>query len=473
MHAIAPGRGAGALLLTIGLAVTGTAYAHPSSRATTPTCDGHSATVVGAPGATFTGTDHRDVIVSNGGHGSAEGGNDLICVTGRSGDLIDAGAGNDVVDARKARGLFGGPSAPGAGQPGPVWDVLGPGDDTFRGGPAPDRVFAGEVVGSQVVPGSDSGHDSISTGGGRDSVWSGDATTEGLPNNDVVHLGPGNDLAHLLARPHGAGLHGGRGRDALSLVTCCRDVRTVLDDRRQVMSLGGNVVLRFDSFSRFVFGAPFAHLTFRGSSRPERLVFEPTRADFNPRPTYGLTATMAGGDDVVHSEFELVGSIRGGPGDDSLRAGSDAEQSLSVYTRGHMIQDARVVLRFAGIERSTWVVHNPSANVVVRGTSHRDDVVVDDSREGTVGTLVMRGLAGDDRLTSFFVPGRIYGGPGDDVLSSAGQLYGGRGDDEMRGGPLDDILVGGPGHDTANGKRGQDQCRAEVEHDCELPVVGS
>src|SRR5690349_13426386 len=83
--------------LAAGLTAAGTTY---DALALEPaTCHGEPATIVGTPDGTFTGTDGRDVIVTNGASGKARGGADLICITGSTGAHIDAGAGKDVVDA--------------------------------------------------------------------------------------------------------------------------------------------------------------------------------------------------------------------------------------------------------------------------------------------------------------------------------------------------------------------------------------
>src|SRR4051812_12399663 len=126
-----------------GFALTGTA----ASAATTPTCFGHKATLVGTSAADkLVGTPHRDVIVGLGGGDTirGRGGNDLICggnnplnydeegvafatehlVGGAGGDPskghggfdeIPGGAGDDV--------LYNGPGGPGgvgASRHGPV-----------------------------------------------------------------------------------------------------------------------------------------------------------------------------------------------------------------------------------------------------------------------------------------------------------------------------------------------------------------
>src|SRR5687768_15376507 len=98
------------VLATISLAAALAATVPPSGAAG-ETCQGQSATVVGSPQTyQLTGTEARDVIVTNGAYQtSALGGDDLVCVTGRnatiSGGHLQAGAGNDVVDATGLTGF--------------------------------------------------------------------------------------------------------------------------------------------------------------------------------------------------------------------------------------------------------------------------------------------------------------------------------------------------------------------------------
>src|SRR5947209_3914100 len=67
--------------------------------ASTPTCGGQTATLVGTSGAdTLVGTNGNDVIVGAGGNDviNGLGGNDIIC-GGAGNDTLVGGAGNDVL----------------------------------------------------------------------------------------------------------------------------------------------------------------------------------------------------------------------------------------------------------------------------------------------------------------------------------------------------------------------------------------
>jgi len=85
-----------------------------------------------------------------------------------------------------------------------------------------------------------------------------------------------------------------------------------------------------------------------------------------------------------------------------------------------------------------------------------------------VGGTILRGLAGDDRISDSS-SGELYGGPGDDALAGA------FGRDLLVGGPDDDTLVGGGGRDMLDGNPGDDELdakdgRADLRINCGLGV---
>jgi Ca2+-binding RTX toxin-like protein len=454
MHAIAPGRGAGALLLTIGLAVTGTAYAHPSSRATTPTCDGHRATIVGRPGQHFVGTEHRDVIVTNGGYGSARRGNDLMCVTGSARQLqtVLTGKGRDHVDARMVP----------AGHRDSV--VLGSGSDSFRGGVASDFVYAG--AGDNVVH-TGAGHDFVDTG----------SFTRHTPNHSRVHVGPGPDIVAVEGRAAGVAVDGGGGSNKLfPFDYCCRASRMVLDMRRHVLTRDGRAVMRIRGFNRFQIPLPPRHLTFVGTAASEQLGFDSAYLCCRrpPRAPFPVRIDMGAGADRVDSTYELHGRVSGGPGKDELTTLVRARSDVHINLSRALVEDGQPVLQIAALERTHWRLAGSAPTVLVTGTPRGDRVWLAHTRFGPVrGQVTMDGFGGDDRLTTRIQPATLRGGAGHDVLrvhKASGHLYGGPGNDVLWGGRHDDVLVGGPGHDTAHGSLGTDRCRAEVETGCELPV---
>jgi Ca2+-binding RTX toxin-like protein len=92
-----------------------------------------------------------------------------------------------------------------------------------------------------------------------------------------------------------------------------------------------------------------------------------------------------------------------------------------------------------------------------------DDVLTggegDDELYGEAGDDELRGGGGNDRLSGGRGRDYIDGGPGDDGLSGGrgnDTLYGLRGDDDLDGGGGNDYLEGGAGDDTLDGGAGND-----------------
>src|SRR6478735_7591944 len=120
-----------ATLLTT--ALVGAALLAPTSASAAPTtCQGRPVTLVGPGDAAkvLTGTEGNDVIVTEGAlRVLALGGDDLICVTSGLQPSVDAGAGNDSVDA--------------SADDGGSLTALGEGDDRYVGSSGLDVVDTG------------------------------------------------------------------------------------------------------------------------------------------------------------------------------------------------------------------------------------------------------------------------------------------------------------------------------------------
>ena len=436
MRTIVLRRVAVALLIICGLTATGTTYARGNAVGRVPMCEGHPATVVGHPGQRFVGTSHRDVIVTNGGFGTARGGNDLMCVTGHARRMatVLTGPGADVVDAQAVP----------AGHRDSV--VLGPGADSFRGGPASDFVYAG------------SGDNVVHTAGGHDFVDTGSFSRQ-TPNHSRIHVGPGPDIVAVEGRAAGVVVDGGTGSNRLfPFDFCCRSSRIVLDLPREVMTRDGRVVMHVRGFNRFVVPLPARHFTFVGTAASEHLGFNSAYLCCRrpPKAPVLVRIHMGAGNDRVDSTYELRGRVSGGPGNDLLTTLVRATAHVGINLSHALAEDGQRVLRLAGLERSDWRLAGSVPTVQVTGTPHADQVELSHTRFGPArGLVTMDGLGGDDRLTVRIQPAILRGGPGDDVL---------------RGGAGDDLIIGGGGRDRADGQGGKDSCDAETEIRCELPV---
>ena len=153
-------------------------------------CIRDSATIEGSTG-TVTGTPGNDVIVVSGSlTGSvsvldAGAGDDLICVVGLTAQLsLRSGAGNDTVDASTAGSL--------------IFGFLGPGADTYVGGPQSDQIDASGNP-DHVVIRTAGGDDYVAATGGSATVETGsgdDVVSYAVPPDRVpssLDLGTGDD----------------------------------------------------------------------------------------------------------------------------------------------------------------------------------------------------------------------------------------------------------------------------------------
>ena len=161
-------------------------------------CHGQAATLVGSPDMTLVGTDGDDVIVTNGSWVIfADDGNDRVCVTGNPG-LVYAGFGDDVVDTTAAS----------SGS-----SFLGPGADTYLGGPGADFVKAAGNPGSGASIG-DQEVDVIDAGAGSATIYSG---APGKANADTITVGDGTSTVYWSGYQTGGEVEFGAGRHRMQV----------------------------------------------------------------------------------------------------------------------------------------------------------------------------------------------------------------------------------------------------------------
>lgn len=473
------------------------------------TCRGEAATIVGTPANPallgsdgVTGTEGRDVVVTNGAAKvSTLGGDDVICVTdGGASSVkrvrIDSGAGDDVVDGTTA----------------PDWIVqaeLGEGADRFDGGNAGNSVRGAY---SDAAP-ADTERDVIVGGDGPDGVHSGRV---GHPNPDVIALGAGDDSLIYGGVTAGGSIDGGPGVDEF-FPSAPRSGDTIIDNAVGQLVIGQQVVATWSGMETFWTGTS---AVYGGGS----LVFVGTAADETvfAKVSGRVRATFGAGDDAFRADqAPRAGSvIDGGDGRDllyvtsqaglldlDLRSGELVASAGAPYTTSATnFEDAslfaqRVVLggtnsrndlRFDACDAnlrgrggSDTIAHSydslyesvfcprfPKAHL--NGGSGRDDLA------GTVGRDVLLGGSGEDLLDGGVGADRLIGGSGPD------ELRGANGNDVLRGGRGSDRLLGGKGRDGLQGQAGQDRlyggrsrdhadggpgrkdlCRAEHERRCE------
>ncbi len=437
------------------------------STAEAATCQGETATIVGTPGGTVSGTEARDVVVSNRATSIyTRGGDDLVCVTGDSSAQVgvETGAGDDEVQVLGRS---------------PVSATLDVGEDTFVGGPLSDQVDGGSSDEDGVE--YDLETDDITTGGGFDSVQIGECGD--VTVDDHVDLGSGGGVLYLFGRRTGPEADLGGGPDGLGLLRlfCFNPGPWEVDNSDPTAGTatdtGGSTsgdVYRWHDFFSFDIGLD--ELTFRGSVRPERLF------------TYGaLDVDLgAGADDLVvwGRLFRGAPSVRGGPGRDTVTfdafgMASGVTVDLLAATAS-WADGAATSVRFSGFERhgaiapAVRILGGPGADdlfgtscdLIIRAGAGRDVVrALDPNRGSTRCPGSRRVLAGGDQRDQIIgsrEAERIMSGAGPDVVLA------GPGADQVQGDAGDDELNGGRGRDTVLGGAGRDVCReAETKGGCE------
>ena len=410
----------------------------PGAASSVETCHGVTATIVGSPGQSMlSGTDGPDVIVSNGVRWvGANAGDDLICVTGRS-PFMDAGDGDDVVDAtmREGRG----------------WTELGNGADQFMGGPGFDRVFAGDFD-DHAADHYDRDADVVDTGAGGASVSSGLADA---PNADQVHFGAAGSGVNTLAYEgfqSGAGtaaFGSGATRLALGNLYNPPGQAVTVDNASQRATADGQLLLAWTGeISQFSLSGN-GSLQFLGTSSAERVGLGGSMV---------IRLRMGAGHDTVATtwcQVALAGSrYVGGRGVDKLIDQAQTEDCTS--TDVNLGRDSLLY----GTTQGNYTVAIPGfENATVEAPRvHLIGDAADNALRALGCHVTLEGRGSDDRLIA-----EVAGFP----CAHRATVRGGRGDDNLHGTVFDDRLLGGRGRDRADGMQGKDVCRAEVTHRCE------
>jgi hypothetical protein len=444
-------------LLPAGLAtglLAATLLTGPGAQAAAYTCQGRTATVVGAGPYGLTGTEGDDVIVTNGSTGvQALGGNDLICVTGGTafGDVsVHAGAGDDVVDASQVIGGV---------------DVeLGAGSDTYTGSAYDESVHGGNngYSGGLSV---DTERDVIATGaGGDDRVVSGSERT--VANADVVVLGAddgvgfGSEVVWTGPLAFDGRLDGGGGA-RLIFGTGSGTGSVAVNATAGFLAEDGVTTLRWTGFDRFRTGskatpAP-ARFEFLGSDRDEELEIVFTKA-YESRQRIA----MGGGADTLLLGDENLGArgsrYLGGPGADHVALWAGKRLDLDLQRERIKTKPAGSTFRSTFADFETQLVG--AKKLVLKGTNKSDELRF----YACKATVKGRGGADDIRQSR----GDDYFEAGLRCNPRKFRLFGGGGKDTLQGSTGRDLLVGGPGRDTINGNRGRDTCSGEKLRSCEI-----
>ena len=401
------------------------------------TCQGRAATLIGQPEQVeLVGTEQPDVIVTNGAYNvEALGGDDLICATGDAYVSVEAGAGNDVVDASTlpegSDGVFAG---------------LGAGDDTYVGSRGYDEVVTGDDTETDLD------RDVVDTGGGTlaDLVYSGQVRVanpdritgdglevwwRGLPTATGFVDG-GEDGRFRYYRP--------RGISRLEIDALAGTLSTDVGDTLQ---LGGFTSFEVDS------DRGLRTVVFSGSDRGETV-----RASGSSPRTVFRVSLGAGDDRVSVLDVAKGSSLSGGGGADRILVGSWSRIELSLaedwLARGAG-KDV-VTTEVTGFAHATVT----SPDVTLAGTGTANDLVVNACR------ATVRGLGGRDEVTA--PASSTSTGSMRCRAGRRAQLHGDAGNDVLVGSRGADLLVGGPGRDRVDGRTGRDTCEAERQRRCEV-----
>ncbi len=445
-------------LATVGLLGLALLGPLPVAHADGETCRGEAATIVGFPANPallgsdgITGTEGRDVVVTNGSTKvSTLGGDDVICVTsGGASSLkrvrIDAGAGDDIVDGTTA----------------PNWAVqaeLGEGADRFEGGDAGNSVGGAYLDTAPAdTEKADTEKDVIIGGDGPDGVHSG---VVGHPNPDVIALGAGNDAIVYGGFTAGGSIDGGAGVDELFPSALRTPGDTLIDNAAGRMLIDQQVVATWAGLETFWTGTIGGYdLAFVGTAADETVY---AKVSGRVRATFG-----AGDDSFLADQAPRAGSvIDGGDGRDLFYVTSEAGLLDLDLRRGTLVADA-------GSPYTTSATHFEDASlfarrVVLGGTDGRNDLTFSACEAN------LRGRGGADTIARYydslfesvfcprFPKARLNGGKGrDDLAGTIGRdvLLGGRGTDLLDGGGGADRLIGGSGPDELRGADGNDVLR--------------
>jgi Ca2+-binding RTX toxin-like protein len=410
-----------------------------SSSATTLSCEGQRATIVGTQGGdVIDGTAGNDVIVSLGGNDVIRGlaGDDLIC----------AGAGNDTA--------YGGPGSDSLDGDG--------GNDVLRGGPGTDGGLSGGS-GNDKLYGETGGRNDLTPGPGDDLVVGSGTGADWVHLEDAkkpihaslmtgISTGQGTDrlvkVSALLGGPYDDTLIGSNDDDGL--------VGRAGNDT--LIGHGGNDTLSGQQGNDTYLGGPgFDIAEYYDQAAADGLEIGPMNVNLRTgiatgdgtdtlHSIEGATGSNKAdtmiGNDKANAFFWLFGgndNVKGGAGNDYVAPGAGA----NILSGG----PGRDLVSFLG---GTGFGHDHSAVTVDLGTG------TSSAGDTLSGFEDVFGSVGNDTLIGDNGPNRLYGYTGDDVLAG-------------RAG--DDKLIGQGGMDEANGGAGTDRCRAETTKNCETVLL--
>jgi Ca2+-binding RTX toxin-like protein len=295
---------------------------------------------------------------------------------------------------------------------GTTWDLAQIRAHLPRTGTAGADYLAGSA-GADILSGLQ-GDDVLEAGAGDDTLSGGDGADRlaGDAGNDTLTGGAGNDS-----------LDGGAGDDVIDAGAGDDSISDNEGDDRYLFSRGfGRDVLRAGSQAN----AGFDRIEFDPTIRPQDLAV----AAGGPGGTRSLQLTVAGSADALTLEGWMDPS-------------------------SHFIEE----VKFS--DGTAWNVAALAARATVSSSAGdlMDGTALADVFDGGEGDDALDGYGGNDRLSGGAGNDELIGDAGDDVLDGGpgrDRLYGMTGNDALAGGADDDVLNGGLGNDTLDGGAGAD-----------------
>lgn len=464
------------------------------AQAAMPECLGRPATIVGQ--GTIHGTAHADVIVGGAGADriAGGGGDDRICA-GSGDDVIEGGPGSDQIEAGggadEVVGNNGSDTILGGSGADKIFGKRG--NDQLEGGPGTDYIDAG--LGDDSADGGPGDGDELIGGIGTDHLVGGEGdgdVVEGDLGVDSLDGGSGTDdvASYALAGRAGVSL-GGSGVDVdLAAGTAEGDGEDTLTGIENVVGTSFADKIVGDAAPNDLYGGGgIDELTgvgagdtafggagldrcravevvdscelsgVRGGEAPAEVALDEHDAGSHPPPT-----------------FEV--DLPGGPGSGALTGivehGTSLVEKRGMQIHVSFIEGAWVVTEQGlpmavgegcsqpGPETATCPVATTPTGLLLDGGEGDDLLAVEPSVPATVSSTLIGGNgidtliggSGDDSLDgtlSFVASGdALYGGPGEDALTSGSLLDGQSGSDLLIALPCGETIVGGPGADSVS-----------------------
>ncbi|MEM6759073.1 MAG: calcium-binding protein [Pseudomonadota bacterium] len=405
--------------------------------------DGNDSIIMTSPptspfvrGASISGGDGRDTIMSGDANDTITGGSDA--------DFIDSGAGNDDVQ----------------GESGDDDIRTSAGNDTATGGLGNDTVMTGN--GNDFINTffnfGDTSRDLLMAGAGDDFIFS--------LGNDTIRAEAGNDFVRLRDALL-SDADGGAGDDTVDFSASTRTL--VFDLATGLTDVATERFVNFENAfmgegADEVFGTTGANVIL-GRGGADRIL----ALDGNDILDGGAgNDTLNGGDgNDALSGGDDNDTVYGQSGDDSIMGGAGNDLLLGNEGNDELSGGAGVN-EMRGQDGNDTLLGGDDGNLGFGGNG-------EDLLQGGAGNDSLHGNGGFDDISGGGGQDRLFGQRGSDTLDGGAgndQVFGGDGMDFVDGGDGNDTLFGGTGQDSLFGGAGNDFMRGNTQDDFLLGQQG-